>query len=136
MSEEQLIEHGLVISRQGNLGPLLDGPAKAQYKQRLVDLEDEITEAERNNDFVRAANLKEERDRVLAGLESALGLYGKDRKPGSDAERARVNVRKHVGRALAKIETENMVLGRHLRSAIRTGAFCSYSPDTPTDWAL
>jgi hypothetical protein len=27
-------------------------------------------------------------------------------------------------------------VGRHLRTCIRTGTFCSYEPDRPVRWAL
>jgi hypothetical protein len=83
-----------------------------------------------------AASLKEQRDLILDELRAASGLGGRERRTSSSAERARVNVTKHVGKALARIEKQHEALGRHLRNAIRTGAFCIYSPETPTDWVL
>jgi len=68
-------------------------------------------------------------DFLARELSAAVGLWGKDRRAPSDAERARVNVTKALKAALARIEQHSPSLGRHLASTIRTGTFCSYVPD-------
>jgi hypothetical protein len=136
MTEEQLAEDGLALSEGNRSEPLLDPQAKNEYQTRIQELQEEIDEAERNNDLERAANLKEEQGSIIEQLRSASGLGGRERRTPSPAERARVNVTKLVGSALGHIEKQHEALGRHLRNAIRTGAFCSYSPDAPTDWVL
>jgi hypothetical protein len=47
----------------------------------------------------------------------------------SAAERARVNVTRAIRSALARIAKHSPALRRHLETTIRTGAFCSYTPD-------
>ena len=136
MTGDQLAEYGLAISHGRDAEPLLDAQARSEYRTRVQELQEEIDEAERNNDSERAANLKEELDLILEQLRAASGLGGRGRRASSPAERARVNVTKQVGKALQRIERGHEALGRHLRNAIRTGAFCNYSPDTPTDWVL
>jgi hypothetical protein len=136
MTEEQLAEDGLALSEGNRSEPLLDPQAKNEYQTRIQELQEEIDEAESNNNSELAARLKEERDSIVDQLLAASGLRGRDRRTSSSAERARVNVRKHVDKALARIEKQHEALGRHLRNAITTGAFCSYSPETPTDWVL
>ena len=51
---------------------------------------------------------------------------------------ARLNVTRAIEAALASITTHHPSLGRHLRSTIRTGRYCSYSPDPriSIDWQL
>ena len=136
MTTDQLAEDGLTLSGGEGRERLLDAQARTEYQTAIRELDEEINEAERNNDVERAANLKEQRDLILEQLRAAFGLGGRERRTGSPAERARVNVTKQVGKAVERIEKEHEALGRHLRNAIRTGAFCSYRPETPTDWVL
>ena len=62
-------------------------------------------------------------------LERAFGLGGRARRAGSAAERARLDVTRAILTAIRKIETHSARLGRHLVTAVRTGAFCAYEPD-------
>jgi hypothetical protein len=57
--------------------------------------------------------------------------------PAHDArERARVNVTRAISTALARIAEHHPALARHLAATVRTGAFCSYTPDPrlPVRW--
>ena len=58
--------------------------------------------------------------------------------PLSDAERARVTVRKAIVAAMARIAETDPQLGRHLRNRVRTGLRCRYEtdPDHPVRWIL
>jgi len=136
MTKEQLAEDGLALSEGNHSEPLLDAQAKSEYQTHIQELQEEIDEAESNNNSELAAKLKEERDSIVDQLLAASGLGGRERRTSSSAERARINVTKQIGSALDKIEKEHGLLGRHLRNSIRTGAFCIYSPETPTGWVL
>jgi hypothetical protein len=57
-----------------------------------------------------------------------VGLGGRSRRSGSDAERARVNVQRRLRDALRRIAELNPEIGRHLEDSVRTGTFCQYSP--------
>ena len=113
---------------QGEAGPVLDAQAKAAYRLRLQELQEEIDEAESFNDRKRAARAREERDFVARELAGAVGLHGRDRKIGSDAERARVNVTRAIRTALKRVAEHDPALGRRLDAAVRTGTFCVYDP--------
>ncbi len=110
-------------------GAILDPEAKAQYRARLDELEDELNEAERWNDRERAARAAEERQLIAQELASAVGLGGRDRKAASDAERARVNVTRAIKAVLERIGEHSPALARHLDATLHTGTFCSYVPD-------
>jgi hypothetical protein len=122
----------------GDAGELLDAKAKAAYKARLDELQGEIDEAERFNDPARAAKARQEKDFLVAELARAVGLGGRDRKAASHAERARLNVTRAIRAALANLGRANPSLGQHLSSTIRTGRYCSYTPDprAPITWEL
>lgn len=113
----------------GDAGDVLDTAAKAAYKQRLEDLQEEIEEAHAFNDAARAERLEDEKDALIQQLAGAVGLGGRDRKAASVAERARVSVTKTIKDALKKIAENDADLGEHLNPTVRTGTYCSYTPD-------
>jgi tetratricopeptide (TPR) repeat protein len=113
----------------GDAGELLDATAKAAYKARLKELEEEMEEAEGFNDPGRAAKARAEWDFLVAELARAVGLGGRDRRAASHAERARLNATRAIRAAMANLARANPPLGRHLAATIRTGRYCSYTPD-------
>ena len=134
------IDAGLEVRArgEGDAGPALDSQAKAAYRARVAELRAEIEEAESFHDPERAARAREELEFVARELAGAVGLHGRDRKTGSDAERARVNVTRAIRTALKRVSEHDAVLGHQLGAAIRTGTFCVYEPapgDAPV-WDL
>jgi non-specific serine/threonine protein kinase len=121
---------GMEVRGRGDAdsGPMLDVQAKAEYRARVTELQEEIEEAESFNDPERAARAREELAFLARELAGAVGLGGRDRKSGSDAERARVNVTRAIRTALKRIAEHDAVLSRSLGAAIRTGTFCVYEP--------
>lgn len=113
----------------GDAGAMLDATAKAAYKARLEDLQAELSEAESFNDLARAGRAKEEIDFLTSELARAVGLGGRDRRAASHAERARLNVTRAIRAAMGNLSHANPALGQHLSSTIRTGRYCSYTPD-------
>jgi hypothetical protein len=120
----------------GDAGALLDAAAKAAYQARLAELEAELEEAEGCNDPARAANARAEREWLVAELARAVGLGGRDRRAASHAERARLNATRAIRAAMANLARADPLLGRHLAATIRTGRYCSYTPDprVPIAW--
>ena len=112
----------------GDSGPALDSQAKAAYRSRVAELQEEIDEAASFNDPERLANAQEELGFLARELAGAVGLGGRDRKTGSDAERARVNVTRAIRTALKRIADHDPALGARLGAAIKTGVFCVYEP--------
>lgn len=122
----------------GDAGTVIDGQAKAAYRTRLEELRAELQEAESFHDIGRSERARLEIDFLMNELASATGLGGRDRRIGSAAERARVNVTRSILRVLARIEESAPSLAAHLRRTIKTGTFCSYAPEageTP-EWEL
>lgn len=119
-----------------DLGPTLDATAREAYEARVRELTEMIEDAEAANDIDRAARLDDERAALLRELAAALGLSGRARPQGSDAERARKAVAMRIRDAVGRIEREVPPLARHLRHAVRTGTFCAYEPEHPVEWRL
>ena len=122
----------------GDAGELLDTQAKAAYKARLRELQAELDEAESFNDPGRVIQAREEMDFLVSELARAVGLGGRNRRAASHAERARLNVTRAIRSAIANIDRANQSLGQHLSTTIRTGRYCSYTPDprVTIDWEL
>jgi predicted ATPase len=120
----------------GDAGALLDATAKAAYQARLTELRAELEEAEGFNDPARATKARQEMEFLVAELARAVGLGGRDRRAASHAERARLNATRAIRAAVANLARANPALGRHLAATIRTGRYCSYTPDPrlPITW--
>jgi hypothetical protein len=112
----------------GDAGPLLDAQARASYRDRYEDLEQEITEAEADNDPARAAKARAERELLADELARGVGLGGRERRAGAASERARVNVQRRLKDALDRVTAADPELGRYLSRSVRTGTFCVYEP--------
>ncbi len=120
----------------GDAGEMLDATAKAAYQTRIEELRTELDEAEGFNDPARAANARAELDFLVSELARAVGLGGRDRRAAAHAERARLNASRAIRAAIANLDRVHPSLGRHLVTTIRTGRYCSYTPDprVPIVW--
>jgi tetratricopeptide (TPR) repeat protein len=116
-----------------DLGPGLDARAKRAYRQRLLELQAEVDDAEAANDAVRGERAHVEIDALLRELKRTVGLGGRDRPTGSGAERARVNVARSLRRAIAGVADQAPLLGEHLKESVRTGGYCIYLPSPTAD---
>jgi tetratricopeptide (TPR) repeat protein len=119
-----------------SLQPVVDERARAAYRARLIDLQDELEEAERFSDPVRAERARTEMDLLTAELASAFGLGGRARGTGNTTERARRAIGQRIRNVLRRVESVHPELGRHLTRSLQLGTFCSYSPERPTVWRL
>jgi tetratricopeptide (TPR) repeat protein len=131
-------EGDVVVSDGGDAGALLDPEAKAAYRERVIELREDLDEAERFHDVERAARLREELEFIGAELARAVGLGGRDRRAGNAAERARVNVTRAIRGAVRAIAEHDARLGHHLERSVRTGVFCAYQPGPsgPDSWRV
>jgi tetratricopeptide (TPR) repeat protein len=113
----------------GDAGDALDQHAQADYRHRLRELAEELSEAERLNDIGRAESIRGEQDFLTGELLAATGIGGRDRKAVAHAERARSMVRKNIRAGLERIRNEDAALGRYFATSIKTGYYCAYLPD-------
>jgi hypothetical protein len=120
----------------GDSGTVLDDRAKEAYRRRLTDLQTDLEEAESRADTGQAERARAEIDALIDQLSAAVGLGGRDRRLGSEAERARTSVRRAVKTALDRVSVELPGLGHHLTRSVVTGTYCCYRPDErlPVDW--
>ncbi len=120
----------------GDAGEFLDARAKAAYRRRLTEIEEDMAAALTAGDTARAAAAEDERDVLVRELSRAVGLGGRDRRAGSAAERARSAVTRAVRHALTRLRAHHAGLADHLDRTVRTGLCCVYLPDPrlPVNW--
>jgi hypothetical protein len=127
---DALVASGRAGGTTAQLGlPVLDRQAVAAYRRRLVEIDEDIADAETACDLARAALARRDREFLVAELNRAVGLHGRLRETGSDTERARTSVFRAIRYALDRINDIEPELAEHLRASTRTGALCSYTPD-------
>jgi predicted ATPase len=120
----------------GDAGEMLDEQAKLQYRRRLHELTEELEDLRERGAHARAESVASEIDSIQHELVRAVGLGGRNRRAGSTAERARLNVTRAIKSVIEKVAERDSALGKLLDLSIRTGSFCSYVPDSlnPTNW--
>jgi hypothetical protein len=114
---------------------LIDDKARKQYQKKIMELQSEISEAEKHSDFSRLEKMQDEYDQLVDHLSGSLTLKGKIRETGGTIEKARSAVTWRIRNAIARIEQYHPMLGAHLSNAIKTGTFCSYKPDKKISWS-
>ncbi|MEU6643082.1 AAA family ATPase [Saccharomonospora sp. NPDC046836] len=115
---------------------VLDDEARARYRRRLTELDEEIDRATLRGDDRRAAEFDRERAALLQELRAAAGLGGRPRRLGDDAERARKAVTARIRDTLRKLDDRHPQLAMHLRATVSTGASCRYDPGPAVSWRL
>ncbi len=118
---------------EGDAGVVLDEKAKAAYRARAEALRRELEESSSFNDPGRVERARRELDLLGLELTRAVGLGGRDRRSGSLAERARINVQRRLRDTFRRITEQDPVLGRHVELSVKTGLFCVYAPTWPAD---
>ncbi len=119
----------LSVGRLGDSGEMLDAQAKREYRSKLAELREELEKLRRVGDEVGAAEVESELDFLMREIKRAVGLGNRDRRSGSAAERARLNVTRAIKSALEKIAESDPQLAGVLTTSIRTGTFCRYNAD-------
>ena len=87
-------------------------------------------------DHAGLSEAESEYDFLMQQLSNAVGRGGRERRAGSIAERARLNVQRAIKAALLKSSEHDAEFGQMLNRSIKTGLFCSYAPDrrAPIKW--
>ena len=93
------LQRGLV----GDAGELLDNQAVRSYRRRLLEIREELGEIREKGDVARAEEMESEAEFITRELARAVGLGGRNRRAGSAAERARLNITRAIKAAIQKI---------------------------------
>ena len=111
----------------------IDEQARAQYKARALEIQDELGEARKLNDSGRVAALQKELELLADQMTAATGLGGRRRLVGDTSEKARKSVSAAVGRTVRQIAAAHKSLGEYLQKQVSSGTALSYQGDG-TPW--
>lgn len=115
---------------------VLDDKARRAYHKRLLDIQQDLQEAEALQQLGRIEGLQSEYDQLLEHLSQAVGKGGKTRKVSSSLERARTAATWRIRSAIKKIDAVHPALASHLKVSVRTGLMCSYAPEADIRWVV
>ena len=128
---------GSAIRGSDSTSPVLDAQARAEFRRRITDLDEELAEAQAHHDLGLIERVETEREALLAELRRATGQTGKDRGLGPrTVERARKAVTARLRDTIRRIDAALPDLGTHLDRSIVTGNYCRYQPTEPLTWDL
>lgn len=125
---------GAALSERGEV--VFDEKAKSNFQRRILELQQDLAEAEEFNNSIRMAELQDEYDQLLSHLSRSVGLGHKTRKIASGTEKARTAVTWRIRHAIKKIAEVHPKLAKHLEISVKTGLFCSYSPENEITWMV
>src|SRR5690606_19212245 len=123
---------GIGLEVQGD--EMIDEKARKQYKERILNIQDELEEAELVSDFARLETLQEEYDSILDMISKSIDHKGRIRRTGNTHEKARSAITWRIRSAIARIEEFHPSLGTHFSNAVKTGTLCTYKPDKEIIW--
>lgn len=115
-------DDGIALGGGRDALPQLDQQAQRAYRARLIELQEELADAERCNDLGAIERARAELDMLAQELSGSV-------RSSTAGERARASITKRVKASLAKIQEAHPTLGRHLQATVKTGYFCSYAAD-------
>jgi len=126
---------GNVTSNDGGI-EAIDEKAKRKYHSKIIELQEELREAEEMNDIGRTDLINNELNQILDYISQSTGLRGRARKLADPSDRARAAVTLRIKSAIQKIENVHPSLAKHFQNNIKTGTFCIYSPENYTQWDI
>lgn len=124
----------LWLEHPGGGGEVSDRKAIKEYRDTVADLDEEIAEAKRYNDFDRVAMLNSQKQLYLEQINAAVAPGGhlKTFTDGLSKQQARVS--RNLRRAITAITRKHVELGNHLDHSIRRGGDFSYQPEFEISW--
>ena len=117
--------------------PTFDDRALREIRARLKELSKERQAAQESGDEEEEARVDEEYARIERQLKLDVGLGGRTRRMGSEAEKARHAASRRYSTALAYLKKQLPDLAEHLTKCVRPGVTFVYQP--PADiihWLL
>src|SRR5262245_21616349 len=117
--------------READASAQADTQARVAYKSRLQEIQAELDEADRRHDLGRLAALHAEQTFLTEELTAA---YGFRRQASDSHEQVRKNVTNRIRATLQRLRTTHPSAWQHLRRFVKTGTFCSYTPEHPITW--
>ena len=132
-AEEQLSTSHRAL-RSADQSPHTDAQARAAYKSRLQEVQAELDDADRHHDLGRITALQAEIAFLTDELTAVYGFLRHARRASESHDQIRKNVTNRIRDTLRRLRITHSALGRHFGQALKTGTFCSYTPEHDVTW--
>jgi 7-cyano-7-deazaguanine synthase in queuosine biosynthesis len=121
--------------QRSDLGEAVDEKTLKAYRQRVLDLVDDLREARNNSDEGRIAILEEEISKIEQARSANSDHKGRPRKVRDARKNVRDAFRNSVKRAMDEISKHDPAFGEHLRDSVTLGAIVDYMPKLQMAWS-
>lgn len=125
---EERSEHEFSLSSDFPPYEMADRATLIAVKKRLIQLIDEIAEADSWNDYSRKDDLESEKDRLMAYLKEVYRPGGKLRYFPTERSLQRKRIRKSLSRAMDEIKAADPELAMHLDASLYLDEYFVYRP--------
>ena len=126
----------MILSNSDKPQEIIDKDTLQSCQKRIINIKNELADAEKNNDLATQERLEAEKEQILSELNAARNLKGESRCFTDNLDKARKAVTNAIKRALENIKTHSMPLYQHLDNSIQRGIDFAYKPDRQTNWQL
>ena len=139
--KRSLLEKGKKVAIEDELNEStsddsIDATALKQYKERLIELGNDIKRLKDSGSELELKELQKESDQISTHLKAATGKKGRPRKLLNQEENYRQAVKNCINDALTEIKKKHSSLYNHFKTeqTIRLGVACSYMPKKEIPW--
>ena len=108
----------------------------AKVNRRILEIDQEIEEAEAINDQGQIARLRKEKEDLLGYVQTNTGQGGRPRRVGSPQKTVYDQVHKAISRTLKQVAKTNPQLRNHLEANLQFGGSFTYQPEISPPWVL
>ena len=122
------------VSAPENAIEIFDRETQNNVKKEMSRLQAARERAIEFEDVDKITKIDDELSNLARYFNSGSDIKGSIKKVGGTTEKARISVKKAIETAVKRIEADNKELAKYLRSTIKTGFECTYSPETDVPW--
>ena len=115
---------------------ILDAAGKADYRNRLIQLNRDRAEAESENDTAWLERIDTETEAISSRLLKTVDGKGHSRKIGDEKDKLRKRISRNITFFLEKIRQTHQELATHIEQNVVMGEYMVYRPSEPVEWSF
>jgi len=134
LDSEELGKMGLSLTQLDSPISLVDKKTQNRVKAERELIKEKLTGDNFINPEEKIA-LEDKLERLESYIKATSGYKGSDAKFQNGVNKMRISIRNRITKALEAVKENNSSLYDHFLRSIKTGQFCSYSPEKPINWS-
>jgi hypothetical protein len=113
---------------------VVDMKGRAEYRQRLLELNRDRLEASIARDDAWLERINQETETISAQLQKIVDGKGQTRSLGNERERLRKRISKNITKMIDLVSRDHRDLAEHFHKFIEMGEYMVYRPSEPIEW--